>query len=89
MTMRDFVRWTLSVSKYTDVTLRTFLARVGLKKGDLSKFVEDAVQWRLIKLNIGEARARNAHLRPEEIEAAVDQALNEVRAATCGSLKYL
>jgi hypothetical protein len=33
-----------------------------------------------MKLNIAEARARNAHLRPEEIEAAVDQALNEVRA---------
>jgi hypothetical protein len=62
------------------VTLRTFLARSGLKKGDLSKFVEDAVQWRLMKLNIAEARARNAHLSPEEIEAAVEQALSEVRA---------
>jgi hypothetical protein len=68
------------VSKETDVTLRTFLAQSGLKKGDLSKFVEDAVQSRLMKLNIAEARARNAHLRPEEIEAAVDQAVREVRA---------
>ena len=78
--MTESVRWTLSVSKETDITLRTFLARSGLKKGDLSKFVEDAVQWRLMKLNVAEARARNAHLRPEEIEAAVDQALSEVRA---------
>ena len=78
--MSNSVRWTLKVSKDTDVTLRTFLARSGLKKGDLSKFVEDAVQWRLMKLNIAEARARNAHLSPEEIEAAVDQALTEVRA---------
>jgi hypothetical protein len=77
--MTDSVRWTLSISKDTDVLLRTFLARSGLRKGDLSKFVEDAVQWRLMKLNITEARARNAHLRPDEIEAAVDQALNEVR----------
>jgi uncharacterized membrane protein YccC len=77
--MSDSVRWTLTISKDTDVTLRTFLARSGLKKGDLSKFVEDAVQWRLMKLNIAEARARNAHLRPEEIEAALDQALSEVR----------
>jgi hypothetical protein len=77
--MADSVRWTLSVSKETDVTLRTFLAQSGLKKGDLSKFVEDAVQWRLMKLNIDAARARNAHLRPDEIEAAVDQALKEVR----------
>jgi hypothetical protein len=79
--MTDSVRWTLTISKDTDVTLRTFLARSGLKKGDLSKFVEDAVQWRLMRLNSAEARARNAHLRPDEIEAAVDQALNEVRAA--------
>ncbi len=78
--MSDSVRWTLTVSKETDVTLRTFLAQSGLKKGDLSKFVEDAVQSRLMKLNIAEARARNAHLRPEEIEAAVDQAVREVRA---------
>jgi hypothetical protein len=35
--MTDSVRWTLSISKETDVTLRTFLARSGLKKGDLSK----------------------------------------------------
>ena len=77
--MSDSVRWTLTISKDTDVTLRTFLARSGLKKGDLSKIVEDAVQWRLMKLNIAEARARNAHLRPEEIEAALDQALSEVR----------
>lgn len=77
--MADSVRWTLSVSRETDVTLRTFLARSGLKKGDLSKFVEDAVHWRLMKLNINEARARNTHLTAEEIEAVVDQALDEVR----------
>jgi len=78
--MSESVRWTLTISKDTDVDLRTFLAQSGLKKGDLSKFVEDAVQWRLMKLNIAEARARNAHLTAEEIESAVDQALDEVRA---------
>ena len=79
--MSDSVRWTLTISKDIDVNLRTFLAQSGLKKGDLSKFVEDAVQWRLMKLNIAESRARNAHLTAEEIESAVDQALDEVRAA--------
>jgi hypothetical protein len=78
--MTDSVRWTLTISKDTDVTLRTFLARYGLKKGDLSKFVEEAVQWRLLKLNMTEARARNAHLSAEEIQDAVTQALDEVRA---------
>ena len=60
--MPGSVRWTLTISKDTDVSFRTFLAQPGLKKGDLSKFVEDAVQWRLMKLNIAEARARNSHL---------------------------
>jgi hypothetical protein len=78
--MADSVRWTLPISKDTDVNLRTFLAQSGLRKGDLSKFVEDAVQWRLMKLNIADARARNAQLTAEEIEAAVDQGLDEVRA---------
>ncbi len=78
--MADSVRWTLTISKDTDISLRTFLAKSGFKKGDLSKFVEDAVEWRLMKLNVADARARNAHLRPEEIETAVDQALDEVRA---------
>jgi hypothetical protein len=33
-----------------------------------------------MKLDIAETRARNANLRPEDIEAAVDHAINEVRA---------
>lgn len=82
--MSESVRWTLTISQDTDIALRTFLAQSGLKKGDLSKFVDEAVQWRLMKLDIDAARERNAHLRPEEIEAAVDQALDEVRAERFG-----
>jgi Ribbon-helix-helix domain len=37
------VRWSLKVSKGTDLNLRTSLGSQGMKKGDLSKFVEDAV----------------------------------------------
>jgi hypothetical protein len=78
--MSDPVRWTLSVSEETDVALRTFLAQSRLKKGDLSKFVEEAVQWRLLSMTIEQARTRNEHLEPEEIESAVDRALEDVRA---------
>ncbi len=77
--MTASVRWTLTISKETDVSLRTYLAQSGLRKGDLSKFVDEAVQSRLMKLNVTDARARNRHLSAEEIEAAVDQALDEVR----------
>jgi hypothetical protein len=37
----------LPVSKDTDITVRSFLARRGMKKGDLSKFIEEAVKWRV------------------------------------------
>jgi Ribbon-helix-helix domain len=50
--MSKFVRWSLTVPRDTDVALRTFLAQVGMRKGDLSKFVDEAVQRRLIKFNI-------------------------------------
>lgn len=80
MDERDNVRWTISVSKETDVALRTFLARTGLKKGNLSEFVADAVRWRLFDLNVSAARAVNADAPTEEIEDAIEQALTEVRA---------
>jgi len=76
----DNVRWTISVPKETDVSLRTYLAQMGLKKGDLSEFVADAVRWRLFDLNVSAARARNADLPSEEIEDAIETALMEVRA---------
>ena len=43
----EAVRWTITVSKETDLTLRTFLGAQGMKKGDLSKFIEEAVRWRV------------------------------------------
>ena len=77
--MPDTIRWTLVVSKETDVALRTHLARRGMRKGDLSKFVEDAVQWRVLQDTVAEVKARNANTPPEEIEAAIEEALEGVR----------
>lgn len=76
----ETVRWTISVPKETDVSLRTYLAQGGLKKGNLSEFVADAVRWRLFDLNVTEARAKNASASSDEIEHAIDEALAEVRA---------
>jgi hypothetical protein len=42
----EAVRWSIKVSKDTDLTLRTFLGAQGAKKGDLSKFIEEAVRSR-------------------------------------------
>lgn len=74
------VRWTVSVPKDTDTSLRKYLAESGVRKGDFSDFVADAVRWRLFDLNVSAARARNADVPAEKIEDAIEQALAEVRA---------
>jgi hypothetical protein len=78
--MDESIRWTVKVSKDTDVSLRTFLAQRGGKKGDLSKFIEDAVRWRVLEQTVAETKARNANVSLGEIESAVDEALAAVRA---------
>jgi hypothetical protein len=75
----DTTRWTISVSKETDIVVRSFLAQRGLKKGDLSKFVEDAVRWRVLDQTITEVRGKFADLPPEELEALIEEAVSSAR----------
>ena len=42
-------RWTVTVSKDTDISLRTFLAQRGMKKGDISRYIEEAVKRRMLE----------------------------------------
>jgi hypothetical protein len=78
--MEDAIRWNIKVSKETDLTLRTFLGARGMKKGDLSKFIEDAVRWRVFQRTIEDIKARNAGADPDEIQRIVDEAVGDVRA---------
>jgi len=78
--MENSIRWSLVVSKETDVSLRTYLAQNGKRKGDLSKFVEEAVRWRVLDKAVAETKAQNTHVPPEELEAAIDEAVKFVRA---------
>jgi hypothetical protein len=79
------VRWTIRVSKDTDIAVRTFLAQRGLKKGDLAKFIEEAVRWRVFDQTVAETKARNAATPADEIDSAIDEALAAVRAERFGS----
>nr|WP_294510074.1 ribbon-helix-helix domain-containing protein [uncultured Rhodopila sp.] len=72
-------RWTVSVSKDTDITVRSFLARRGMKKGDLSKFIEEAVKWRVLDQTIAEARSKFADMPADELEAVIDAAVTAAR----------
>ena len=75
----DTTRWTVSVSKDTDIAVRSFLAQRGMKKGDLSKFIEEAVKWRVFDQTLTEARAKFADLPPDELEGAIEEAVTAAR----------
>lgn len=76
------IRWTINVSEETDRDLRVFLAERGTKKGDLSKFVEEAVQEWLYQLSVAEAQNRNADLSDEAATDLVDEAVAWARKRT-------
>ena len=79
MTVDTMTRWTVSVSKDTDIALRSFLAQRGMKKGDISKFVEEAVKWRVLDQTIAEAREKFADVARDELQAIIDEATESVR----------
>ncbi|MBI1206831.1 MAG: hypothetical protein GC191_06025 [Azospirillum sp.] len=74
-------RWTVSVSKDTDIAVRSFLAQRGLKKGDLSKFIEEAVKWRVLDQTMAEARSKFADMPLAELDATIDEAVAAAREA--------
>ena len=83
----EVIRWTVKVSKDTDVSLRTFLAQRGMKKGDLSKFIERAVQKEVFAQTVADAQARNMNVPDKDVESAIDDALRQVRAEMWGKPK--
>ncbi len=72
-------RWTVTVSKDTDIAVRSLLAQRGLKKGDLSKFIEEAVKWRVFDQTLAETRAGFADLAPEDLQDLIAEATEAVR----------
>jgi hypothetical protein len=52
----DTIRQTVPVSKETASAVRRFFARRGMREGDLAKFIEDAVKWRVFEQTMAEAR---------------------------------
>jgi hypothetical protein len=76
----ETTRLTIAWSKSTDFALRTFLGAQGMKKGDISKFIEDAVRWRIFQQTVHDARAAFADVPPEELQKMIDESVEEVRA---------
>ena len=78
--METAVRWNIKVSKQTDLSLRTYLGSQGMRKGDLSKFIEEAVRWRVFHRIVQDIKASNADAGPDELQSLIDDAVREVRA---------
>ncbi|MGE4059657.1 MAG: ribbon-helix-helix domain-containing protein [Sphingomonadales bacterium] len=49
------------------------------QEGDLSRFVEEAVNREVLREIVRDIQARNANADPEEVERLVDEELNEMR----------
>ena len=78
--MENPIRWSLVVSKDTDISLRMYLAQHGFRKGDLSKFVEEAVRWRVLDRSVSETKNRNQGVPAKDLEDGIDEAVRAVRA---------
>lgn len=72
-------RWNVAVSPDTDRSVRLHLASRGGKKGDLSRFIEDAVRERIMDEAIAEAKAAAAHMTEQEVAHLVEEALTWAR----------
>ena len=79
--MSEAIRWTIKVSKETDLSLRTLLGSQGMKKGDLSKFVEDAVRWRVFDRRVQGLKHSLRGVPATELQEAIDEAVRDVRRA--------
>ena len=64
------VRWNIAVSADTDQDLRIFLASQGHgRKGNLSRFIEDAVRARILDITAQQAKQANAAVNESDLEA--------------------
>jgi hypothetical protein len=60
--------------------VRSYLAERGGKKGDLSKFIERAVQKEVLRATVHDIQERNADLPADDVQAMIDEACADVRS---------
>ena len=77
----DTARVTVTFSRDTVLAMRCYLDAQGMREGDLSVFIEDAVRWRMFDIAAQAVKARNADIPPEDLQAAIDEACRPTRAS--------
>jgi Ribbon-helix-helix domain len=78
--MSTNIRWNIAVSPDTDQSVRMFLAsQGGGRKGDLSKFIEEAVRTYIFERAVDQAKETNAKVSEADLTAMVTEAVQWAR----------
>lgn len=73
-------RWNIAVSSETDQAVRMFLAaQGGGRKGDLSRFIEEAVRAYLFERAVDQAKSAAAAMSESEVNELIDEAVQWAR----------
>lgn len=74
------VRWNVAVSPDVDQSVRMFIAaQGGGRKGDLSRFIEEAVRAYLLERAVEQAKAVTAGMSEAEVTDLIDEAVQWAR----------
>ena len=75
------IRWNIAVSPNTDQSVRMYLAgQGGGRKGDLSRFIEEAVRAHILELSAEQAKVANLKVTEADLTAIVAEAIQWARA---------
>lgn len=75
------IRWNIAVSPDTDQSVRMFIAARGGRKGDLSRFIEEAVRSYLLESAVKQAKAEALSINEADLNDMIDEAVQWVRAS--------
>jgi Ribbon-helix-helix domain len=74
------VRWNIAVSPDTDQSVRMFIAaQGGGRKGDLSRFIEEAVRSYILEQAVEQAKAVSSGMAETELTDLIDEAVQWAR----------
>jgi len=74
------VRWNVAVPSDVDQSVRMFIAaRGGGRKGDLSRFIEEAVRAYLLESAVEQAKKASADMNETELTDLIDEAVQWAR----------
>ena len=74
------VRWNIAVSPEVDQSVRMFIAaQGGGRKGDPSRFIEDAVRAYLLGRAVDQAKAASSNMSEAELNDLIDEAVDWAR----------